>query len=167
METWTRRDGYRSGDAVGGRRLRLAASRGMAGASRIEEGVHRPNKIACCLSNLDPVGDEQRCTIKLNYLRISVIAMWISSLEASLMELPWGGRWISQPAGTRLGKRGNCRVRRPEISEKDLPYISFWRYQIFIFDTWRYQRSRRPAHPTAHYHFGTAVLQAPAITYAQ
>jgi hypothetical protein len=119
-ETRTRRDGYHSGDAVGGRRLRLAASRGVAGASRIEEGVHRPSKITCCLSNLDPVGDEQRCTINLNYLRISVIAMWISSLEASLMELPWGGRWISQPTCTRLGKRGNCRVQRPEISEKEI-----------------------------------------------
>lgn len=136
METWTRHDGYRSGDAVGGRRLRLAASRGVAGASRIEEGVHRPNKIACCLSNLDPVGDEQRCTIKLNYLRISVIAMWISSLEASLMELPWGGRWISQPAGTRLGKRGNCRVRRPEISEKEIhipPLYYFLAVSNFYF----------------------------------
>jgi hypothetical protein len=90
--------------------MRLAASGGVAGASRIEEGVHRTSKIVCCISNLDLVGDEQRCTVKLNYLRISVIAVLISSLEASLMELPWGGRWISQPAGTRLGKRGNFRA---------------------------------------------------------
>jgi hypothetical protein len=110
METRTRGDGYRSSDAVGGRRMRLAASGGVAGASRIEEGVHRTSKIVCCISNLDLVGDKQRCTVKLNYLRISVIAVQISSLEASLMELPWGGRWISQPAGTRLGKRGNFRA---------------------------------------------------------
>jgi hypothetical protein len=45
VETRTRRDGYRSGDAVGGRRLRLAASRGVAGASRIEEGCIGPARL--------------------------------------------------------------------------------------------------------------------------
>lgn len=57
MEKRTRRDGYRTGGAVGGRRLWLAASGGVAGVSRIEDW---PSKIVCCLSSLDPVSDEQR-----------------------------------------------------------------------------------------------------------
>ena len=57
MEKWTRRDGYRTCGEVGGRRLRLAASEGVAGVSRIEDW---PSKIVCCLSSLDPVSDEQR-----------------------------------------------------------------------------------------------------------